>query len=338
MSFSLKRRRIGSKAVRKICFEQIDRALGVLGHETIAPEDVHECRKVVKRIRAVLRLIEPNVNRKTFKDCYRGIGQVSDRLAHARERHVLEGTIAKLEARFGAEASGVLGPLKAAVAVRKSEVPHTVDAVLAAELKSRFEDERRRIAALRFKGKGFSTLAAGFSETYARARKNFRIARRAPADENLHELRKAVQWHWRQMALFASAWPEQFAVHIAACRQLAEILGDDHDLAMLASELNGIAGLGETDRAPITALAVRRQSELRQMAFPMCERLFAEKPAAFITRIRRYWRAKGKVSHAVEPVAVPANPPLQLNGGPKTATAPRLVAKAAKLEPSHPAS
>ena len=46
-------------------------------------------------------------------------------------------------------------------------------------------------------------------------------------------MRKAVQWHWRQMSLLGRAWPDEFAVRVTAARELSQMLGDDHDLAML---------------------------------------------------------------------------------------------------------
>ena len=124
MAYRLKKGRIGAKAVRRLGFEQIDRALAVLGSDTVSPEGVHECRKVVKRVRAVLRLFEPKIKAKTFKACYRGIGEAADLLAGARESHVLQETISKLETRFGPVEALPLAPLKVHLEKRAHEQPH----------------------------------------------------------------------------------------------------------------------------------------------------------------------------------------------------------------------
>lgn len=334
MAYRLKKGRIGAKAVRRLGFEQIDRALAVLGSDTVSPEGVHECRKVVKRVRAVLRLFEPKIKPKTFKACYRGIGEAADLLAGARESHVLQETISKLETRFGPVEALPLAPLKVHLEKRAHEHPHAVDVALTERLKERFEEEKRRLSALQFKGRGFSVLEPGLARTYRLARQNHKRAESAPTDENLHDLRKAVQWHWRQLALLAAAWPEQFSVHIAACKQLAEILGDDHDLSMLLVELEPFLGTDIGDVAAIRALALRRQDELRHQAYPMCARLFAERPTAFVRRIRSYWRAKGKMPAPLADAPAGSLTVSQLNGGRKAAAAPRLVAKPAKAERS----
>lgn len=338
MAYRLKKGRIGAKAVRRVGFEQIDRALAVLGGDTVSPEGVHECRKVVKRVRAVLRLFEPKLTPKTFKACYRGIGEAADLLAGARESHVLKETILKLETRFGPVEALPLASLKSHLEQRDNEHPHVVDAALATKLAERFTEERKRLAALRFKARGFEALEPGFVRTYRLARQDFDAARRTANDEILHDLRKAVQWHWRQMALIEAVWPQYFAVHISACRQLAEILGDDHDLSVLLVELDRVPDFDQSSAAAIRALAMRRQDELRHQAYPMCERLFAEKPADFARRIHSYWRAKGKMPAPAEDARAATIPALQLNGGRKAAAAPRLVAKPSKAERSQPAS
>ncbi len=71
--------------------------------------------------------------------------------------------------------------------------------------------------------------------------------------------------------------------------ELTELLGDHHDLAVLAEDLGGRPELG--DRAPFEAAIERRQEQLLDAALELGARLYAEKPKAFAKRIERYWRA-----------------------------------------------
>ena len=68
--------------------------------------------------------------------------------------------------------------------------------------------------------------------------------------------------------------------------ELADLLGDHHDLAVLA-ENSGPANLG--DRAAFETAIERRQGELLEAALEIGQRLYAEKPKAFERRIERYW-------------------------------------------------
>ena len=70
------------------------------------------------------------------------------------------------------------------------------------------------------------------------------IADRDPTAENLHEWRKRVKDLWYQQRLLQQAWPAVLKAEAAEAKALSKLLGDDHDLAVLA-EL-----LGTTDGDP----------------------------------------------------------------------------------------
>ena len=75
--------------------------------------------------------------------------------------------------------------------------------------------------------------------------------------------------------------------------KLSELLGDHHDLSVLAFDLRdrpGLAGGGEGSAA-IVGLIEARQEELLEAAIPIGERLYADRPKAFVERLGAYWRA-----------------------------------------------
>jgi CHAD domain-containing protein len=292
MAYRFKAGDLKSKSFRRIAGEQIARALTELAQDPVSPKGVHECRKVVKRLRALLRLVEPGLRAKDFKARYRAIGKVGDELAGARDAHVLEQTIAMLEARYGDSARLTLAPLKAHL----GDAGHAANTYLTRQCIQRAEaalrKEDRKLAKLTLKADGFAALEGGLERTYRLAAKNLTAAYARPSDERFHELRKAVQWHWRHMALMSRAWPQYFAVRVAACRELGEALGDDHDLAVLMAEVQHLGEALAGDQATVILLAKTRQEELRRAAFALAERLFAEKPKAFTTRMKAYWTAR----------------------------------------------
>lgn len=303
MAYRLKSDKLTGNVLRKISVEQTGRALEALSKETVLPQDVHEARKAVKRVRSLLKLIEPELPARAFRARYKGIGKASDHLAGARDRHVLEVTLDKLELRYGKDFEPVAADVRAML---ETHMPATQPSRLTnAELneaKRAFAREARKLSKLDVPGDGFQLVAAGLETTYRTAKKNFAAAYARPSDERFHEMRKAVQWHWRHMALLSRCWPEYFALRVAACRELAEALGDDHDLVVLHDVLHRHAA------APVRTKAegaVRlRQGELRKQAYALAERLFAETPGAFRRRMESYWKSKGKL--ALNPGEIPA--------------------------------
>jgi hypothetical protein len=71
------------------------------------------------------------------------------------------------------------------------------------------------------------------------------------------------------------------------------VLGDDHDLALLVAFVRSesASGLTEEAKATVEKLARQRQQELRRLARPMGDRLFAEGAKNLRRRMAAYWAA-----------------------------------------------
>lgn len=291
MAYRLKPGKVSGKAVRKIAHEQTARALASLSKDNVAPADVHEGRKVVKRLRSLLKLIEPALKAQEFARHYKSLGRTGKLLAGARDRHVLEQTISQLEKLYGAEARDALAPLKASLTPAASEPSH-MDGAALESARAAFLQEACNLDKLKIKGRGLGVFVDGLEKTYKTARRNFARAYEKPDDEHFHEFRKAVQWHWRHMALLSRAWPDYFAVRIAACQDLADILGDDHDLSVLLVAASKLEGDGKAHAQDVERLVRAHQEDLRTRAYAISERLLAEGPRAFRRRMEAYWSAK----------------------------------------------
>jgi hypothetical protein len=139
---------------------------------------------------------------------------------------------------------------------------------------------------------GFAAVRGGLTKTYRRAKKGLDLAYRTRSSEDFHEWRKRVKYHWYHMRLLRLVWPPMMAVRRRAGDRLSDLLGDDHDLAVLRETLlKEPDGFG--DRHTIQALVGlidRRSDELRALAKPLGSRLFAEKPKCFAARLEQYWQ------------------------------------------------
>jgi hypothetical protein len=82
-------------------------------------------------------------------------------------------------------------------------------------------------------------------------------------------------------------WPPVMQAVGGEAHELANRLGDDHDLAMLADWVREHA---EAEPEFFEAVE-RRRSELQDEAMALGERLYADKPSAYLRRLRRFWAA-----------------------------------------------
>ena len=115
-------------------------------------------------------------------------------------------------------------------------------------------------------------------------------ARADPTDAHLHQWRKRAKDLWYQARLLGDAWPRAFKALAQDAHALADLLGDDHDLAVLAAHLAARSEPAGADD-DVLELVARRRQELQDAARRLGARLYAEKPGAFGRRLSRYLAA-----------------------------------------------
>ncbi|MFT3729889.1 MAG: CHAD domain-containing protein [Hyphomicrobium sp.] len=334
------------KGVRRIAREQLDVALTELGGEHVGPKNVHECRKSLKRLRALMRLVAGSVGDKKARRRIKSLGEIAQLLSARRDQTVMLGTIEKLS-RDVAGAAEVFAPLKAGLTGQKAADPETLDPKIAERARLLLLQESKKFARMELGKRGFAALAGGLEASYRQGRKASSYAYEEPTDENFHDLRKAVQWHWRQMSLLAKAWPEEFAVRVDAARELSQLLGDDHDLAILIAAASKSDTMTAEQKEGAVAICRHQQEILRATAEYRAARLFAEKPEAFIGRVAVYWRCSrsldprlevspvaGQVAAADHDLSAVADATLAAKDKRPVAAKPRLAAKSETSVPS----
>jgi CHAD domain-containing protein len=130
----------------------------------------------------------------------------------------------------------------------------------------------------------------GLLHTYERGRRAMLRIGRNPDEEGIHQWRKRAKDLWYQLRVLRNAWPELLSEIADQAHDLADLLGDHHDLAVLREDLTERSLDGER-AAPLRAAITARQDELVAAAIDLGRRLYAEKPKAFRRRIRKYWLA-----------------------------------------------
>jgi hypothetical protein len=280
------------KGFRRIGAEQIERARRQLAANADAATEVHEARKCMKRIRALLRLGREGLGETAFRAENAHFRAIAGSLASARDDHVLLETIVKLAAESDGHTAGpALARLKETVAAQRSEAATGDSPERRAEADAALERALRRFRRLRLAPDSFATLEQGLVRNYRKGLECRDVAYAENTDEAFHEWRKCVQTHWRHMALLSRAWPELFEAHIEAARRLSQTLGDDHDLALLRVRIADLPldAVSTADAQEIEGLIQARQAALRRAARPQGDMIFAERPKAHGRRIAGIW-------------------------------------------------
>lgn len=228
--------------------EQVDEAVAHLtpaGKTPLGAEAVHEARKSMKRARSGLRLARAAIPQE-FRAWNRALAAAARQLAPWRDadalleayRHVVEWASEYEGAGLGRPAAGAT-PLFPKLGATLAELPGAGTGRTRARtpqverVVKLLRATRLQLVALDSARIDADALARGLRKIRRSCRKAMREALAGQEAELFHEWRKQAKHFWYATALLSSVWPAPAAGLQAELKELARLLGDEHDLVIL---------------------------------------------------------------------------------------------------------
>jgi CHAD domain-containing protein len=300
-----------SAGLQRITIEQFETSIARLTGSDDIDAAVHAARKSMKRLRAVLRLVRPELGNKVYRAENAILRDTARLLAPMRDGQVMASAISGLRNDFeGQLAPDALAELEDLLwerhLIRRQHVldDRSVFPTVIATLRA----GRNRYAAWPVESLAvtpadplgrkpipdvFSSVGGGLGQTYARGRNEMDLAISDPTAHHFHQWRKRVKYLRHQVEILEPLWPEMMSTYARSLDDLGEILGEEHDMAvlvdLLATDRSIEAPLAE--RALAGALAEHRRGYLQQAAIVLGKRAYAETPRRFTERMESYWDA-----------------------------------------------
>jgi CHAD domain-containing protein len=294
MSFRLLAKEAVADGIKRIAEEEIARAIKDIDNPRLKrPEAVHEVRKRCKKIRALLRIARPQFEETYqfenawFRDTAKGLAELRDAEA------IIETYDSLLETFSEQIDRRAFAPVRRALTLRRKKIMEEagdLDERLE-EIRARLHKAAERVADWDLKAEEFDGIEGGLVATYRRRRKTMTAAYDDPGSENFHEWRKQAKYHGYHMSLLRELWKPVMRSLRQEVDELSDLLGDDHNLAVLYKTLvESPEKFGsKRDLQALLGLIDRRSAELRVEAKTLGARIFAERPKAFGRRFRLYW-------------------------------------------------
>jgi CHAD domain-containing protein len=297
MSFRFLAKEAVADGIKRIAEEEIARAIKDIDNPRLErPEAVHEVRKRCKKIRALLRIARPQ-----FEETYRfenaWFRDTAKGLAELRDAEAIIETYDSLLETFGEQIDRrAFAPVRRALTLRRKKITEeagNLDERLE-EIRARLHKAAERVVDWDLKAEEFDGIEGGLVATYRRARKTMAAAYDDPGAENFHEWRKQAKYHGYHMRLLRESWKPVMRSLRREVDELSDLLGDDHNLAVLYRTLvESPEQFGsKRDLQALLGLIDRRSAELRAEAKTLGARIFAERPKAFGRRFRVYWEVR----------------------------------------------
>ena len=298
-AYRLKTDEAAAEGVRRIALGRAEKALERLdgpGEADLAVA-VHGARKDLKKLRALLRLVRDELGKKTFRAENRRYRDAGRLLAGSRDAEVKLETLLELRHRLRRSSAGAGRALGRECSRRSgtswpppcARRPGAGSPRRSRRSRPAASAIRRVVAADRLLGAGGTGAVDGATGDGRRGDEASRS--RSPRAENVHEWRKRAKDLWYQLRIVAATPGRSCSgATVEQAHELTDLLGDHHDLAVLAEDLRSRNDLG--DRGAFeTAIARAPGRAARRARSAIGRRLYAEKPKAFRRRLERYWLA-----------------------------------------------
>jgi CHAD domain-containing protein len=292
-----------------VTMEQLEHAAsGFLGGEDRLGMAVHESRKSIKRIRALLRLVRDELPKKVFRfenEALRDTGRLVDQVRSAQGVLNAATNVRELYGDLLAKDTFIelidrLTRRRDLTELTALEDPNLIGRVIRSLERAHhryqtwpIDPEARAVYGLGIRD-SFEAIDPGLDRTYATGRRRMVAAYRPSGGDQFHAWRKRVKDLRHQMEFLAPLWPEVVVGTAMTLHRLGDILGEDNDLKDLVDLIGTRADLcpNPRERSLLRALTRQRRTELEMAAEILGRRVYAEKPKALCFRFGEYWSAR----------------------------------------------
>jgi CHAD domain-containing protein len=309
MAFRFENHETPIDGVRRIASERLEQAIAAAGiRPRPGPEDVHEIRKDLKSLRALLQLARGHMVKATRGQENLVLRDAGRTLSGSRDAAALLEALEKLFGPREHPKGEALQPIGGQIVdrIRQQLQTEATRSLTHRELRTVTEllsSMRTRIPDWVFATgviqRGSMLLAAGLERTYRRGRQHYRVVETIgmenATDELWHEIRKQAKALGYQLRLLRKIWPSALHAWIDALDELSDGLGDDHDFALIQQRILQLP-FEATDtenqvnaRQALLRAIDRRRHRLKLFSINRARMIYVEKPSRFVERLSVYW-------------------------------------------------
>jgi CHAD domain-containing protein len=271
---------------RRVLLAQLDQTIGALSKRRSSDVAVHNIRKELKRARAALRMLRECIGVLEYRRDNALIRDAARPLTPIRDAKVLLQTLEQVKPKKGEAGRGFFLRLRKVLEEQRRLARRQLRSADLAAAARMLRGIRRRTADL-----PESRLAPphprGLEHAFKKARSAFGLAKRQGTDESLHEWRKQTKYFANQLDMLLRSGPKLFDKSHRLATQLADCLGDDHDLAILTDQISkyaqGATGATAPDREAhqLIRSAQRRRNKLQRRAMRLGHHLYSGHAARY---------------------------------------------------------
>ena len=255
-------------------------------------EAVHELRKRFKELRGLIRLVRYPLGECYAREneFYRDLGRD---ISHIRDLRAFIEALTHLKVQYSERLSkDAFSATEAFLNHRLRELAESIKLKdTLRHIQARLKEHEDVIRQWPVDAGTFHDIYKSLMKVYARGYRMMRSVKDNSSVESFHELRKRGKYMRYHMEILNFAWPAMMAVQAGEFGNFADLLGDDHDLALCLAYLEQEKP-DEEEFQLIKAIVNHQRALLQQQVLSLGHKLYAERPRTFTRRIYKYWLAQ----------------------------------------------
>ena len=287
MSYELQPDEPLAESIRRICREEISKAIGIAnGTRQTDDTPVHQTRKYLKRARAALRLVRKEIGRSLFRQQDHCLRDAARLISEVRDAEVRLGTVKQLQS----------------IRPKRGRPPYCqLEEMLTLELQNfvaGFAEWQGQMIPLLQQAQmaidcwpvhhfDARQLRRAVQASYKNARCSLEEARKHPCPAAFHDFRTDAKVLFYQLRILRPLNPVVLKNLSEELKAVGELLGRAHDLTFLGDRLRRDKEPNGWQKEGHKLLAVLEvsQNDLQRAAGDLAERFFVERPRDFGARL-----------------------------------------------------
>jgi CHAD domain-containing protein len=298
VSYQLEEKQKLRRQFKKICRKMLNKAIKELARRSSATrgQGVHNARKRLKQLRGMLKLMQFGLAKQAYKRQTKIFRDAAKPLSEVRDADVMIETLDRLCEHFSSQIKRKsFKKLRQALLNRRTKLRKQLlgKQRQMQKVSAKLRKEEDSLTKWTSVPNDSKVIFQGLEKTYSRAQDEMKDAIADQEDEKLHEWRKDVKYLRYQLELLCEVWPPVISPMADQTHQLADLLGEDHDLVVLKDLiLNDFTDCCKSnEKELIVALLNQRRLQLEAEAIALGKKFFAESPKQFTRRLKGYWKS-----------------------------------------------
>jgi CHAD domain-containing protein len=254
---------------------------------------VHELRKNIKKIRAILRLIRHEIGNEKYHKLniqYRNLAaeiailrddtsqvELLDSMKERVQNHSISRTIAKAMNQVKRKRKNNFASF-----YKEKRHKKVYDHILFC---------KEEVHKLEISGNPDLFILKSLKRIHSRARSAMEVSGFMKSDETYHYWRKQVKYLMYQMTILGIAWPAYFKAYTYELNKLSNLLGKLHDLNLFNEHIHDekLIVLKPAQKRVMLKYIYRKRADLKKKIAKTGVKLFSESSEAFCMRLYDFW-------------------------------------------------